>query len=243
MSDTGQTPGLPAGSRIYAIGDVHGRADCLKQLLQKIHVHMQEYPATHVTLVCLGDYIDRGPDSKGVIEQLLHLPFEAETVFLMGNHEYALLRFLEGDLPYEVWLRCGGGEMMKSYGVTPCAAEAKPEKIEEIRTQLAANLPDSHLDFFRNLRLSYAAGGYVFVHAGIRPGIAMEDQQMEDLLMIRADFLYEPVTIAQTIIHGHTPCNKPLIREKSIGIDTAAYATGVLTSIILEDTTHAFLHT
>lgn len=242
MHKADEQAGLPEGRRIYAIGDIHGRADCLQRIFTRIRQHYDAHPVARATLVFLGDYIDKGPDSRLVVEMLTANPLNMETVFLMGNHEYAFREFLAGHFPYAAWLNYGGDATLLSYGITPCSPDAGADKVETLRQALLACLPPTHAEFFARLSLSYTEGGYVFVHAGLRPGIALENQQAEDLLMIRDDFLCNPVQIKQTVIHGHTPTKKPFIRDKSIGIDTGACQTGTLTAIVLEKTTYAFLH-
>lgn len=242
MKDKSNTACLPPGHRIYAVGDIHGRLDCLKDILQKMRNHMQQHPVADSAVVFLGDYIDRGPHSMEVVDCLLEHSIPAKAVYLMGNHEYVLLLFLKGEFPYKHWLRWGGDATLASYGVAPCLPDADEMEVEEMRAQLEANMPAAHKAFFSQLQLMHEAGDYLFVHAGIRPGVELEKQQMEDLLFIREDFLNEPVSIDKTIIHGHTVFKKPFIREKSIGIDTGAYATGILTALILENNTYEFLH-
>lgn len=233
---------LPLGHRIYAVGDIHGRVDCLSDLLQKMHNHMRQYPVADNTVVFLGDYVDRGPHSKEVVDCLLEHPLPAKNIYLMGNHEYVLLLFLKGEFPYKVWLRWGGEATLTSYGVVPCSPDAVDEEVGEVRAQLESRISAAHKQFYAQLQLTYEAGDYLFVHAGVRPGLELGKQQMEDLLFIREDFLNEPVSIDKTIIHGHTVFKEPFIRDKSIGIDTGAYATGILTALILENNTYEFLH-
>lgn len=236
------TAHLPPGHRIYAVGDIHGCADCLTDLLQKLRAHMRQHPVADNTVVFLGDYIDRGPHSREVVDSLLRHSLPAKTVYLMGNHEYVLLSFLKGEFPYKVWLRWGGEATLTSYGVAPCSPDAVDKEVEEVRAQLEASIPAAHRAFYTQLQLTYESGDYLFVHAGVRPGVELGKQQMEDLLFIREDFLNEPVSIDKTVIHGHTVFKEPFIRDKSIGIDTGAYATGILTALILENNTYEFLH-
>lgn len=226
---------------MYAIGDIHGRLDCLQAIQAKIRQHMFQNPAKDVSVVYLGDYIDRGPSSCEVVDWLIENPLTDNMTYLMGNHEYVLRAFLEKRFPYSAWLRWGGEATIASYNVSPCPADADEWEIDALRTQLHEKIPEKHKLFFYQLKHLHEAGDYVFVHAGLRPEVSIQNQQPEDMLMIREEFFSEPVTVDKTIIHGHTIFKTPYIRDGSIGIDTGAYATGILTAIILENNTYEFL--
>jgi serine/threonine protein phosphatase 1 len=235
---------VPEGLRVYAIGDIHGREDCLLALLKQISAHRAAHPIQHTKLVFLGDYVDRGTGSHAVLEMLIMLQQLEDAVFLAGNHEWALLSFLEGTLSYHSWYEWGGDTTLASYGVFPAIPdETDRAQTEAIRKAFAAALPPAHHRFLTSLQMSETIGDYLFVHAGLRPGIPPEAQDAKDLIMIRDDFLLKPVTIDKTIIHGHTIFPKPHIRPRSIGIDTGAYASGNLTAIVLEGEEYVFLCT
>jgi diadenosine tetraphosphatase ApaH/serine/threonine PP2A family protein phosphatase len=237
-------PAVPAGRRVYAIGDVHGRRDLLEQLLDRIRAHAAaaSSPATNVLLL-LGDYIDRGPDSKGVIDLLLG--FDApdwETVFLRGNHDQALLDFLNDPPFYRAWRGYGAPETLLSYGVKPPLFDDEAEFIKA-RDALTEKLPPAHLAFLQGLANSHEEGDYFFVHAGVRPGIPLDRQMPEDLLWIRDDFLNSNRAFGKFVVHGHTPTEKPVRRSNRLGLDTGAHATGCLTAAALEGENCAILST
>jgi serine/threonine protein phosphatase 1 len=237
---------IPDGSRVYAVGDVHGRLD----LLQKIW-RMMEADARgadkRTTIVFLGDYVDRGPDSKGVVDFLLEAKLQAksqqrEVVCLRGNHDQSILDFIADAGFYEAWWPYGAPETLLSYGVAPPAFDA-PEALEEARRNFMANCPLEHIRFFQDLPYSHSIGGYMFVHAGVRPGIPLGEQDSHDLLWIRDEFLTWRRPFAKVIVHGHTPQGVATREENRIGIDTAAYETDRLSAAVLEGTECRFLST
>ena len=238
-------PAVPTGSRIYAIGDVHGRLDLLTRLHALIAADAAEASARRRMIVYLGDYIDRGPDSRGVIELLLQTRLPGfEHVPLFGNHEDFLLQFLEHAEVGPNWCAYGGSATLASYGVrppsgfTPHAAD-----FETARRALADELPSTHIDFLRGLKLTHTEGGYLFVHAGVKPGVALADQQAEDLLWIRGEFLESPDDFGACVVHGHTIVETPEQHTNRIAIDTGAFATGTLTALVLEGTERRFIQT
>lgn len=220
------------------MGDVHGRLDVLAPLLRDIVVDANAANAAErPLLVFLGDYVDRGADSKGVIDLILQMQgFERlETRVLKGNHEEALLMFLD-DPPFgPTWMQHGGAATLMSYGVQPPPGQLSAEGWVSTRDQLAAALPTRHLAFYRNLDLMTQVGDYAFVHAGVRPGVPLDQQAERDLLWIRYEFLNAPGPFGAVIVHGHTPTEAPQLTPHRLGIDTGAYATGVLTAIRLLD--------
>jgi len=233
-------PSLPDGLRIYAIGDIHGRADLLAELFELIKREQQERPPAASHLVFLGDYIDRGPDSPGVIEMLLHgLPAGFEADFLMGNHEQLLLDGLDDEAALGLWLANGGLPVIEAYA--QAAGSAGRGKADW--TRLSDMMPAEHLLFFRSLELSVRYGDYLFVHAGIRPGIALDKQDPHDLLWIRGPFLGHMDSFGVTVVHGHTPVPAPQIHPNRIAIDTGAVFTGRLTALVLEGERRDFLTT
>ena len=243
-SDQRSEARVPDGLQVYAIGDIHGRADLLGALLEKIAKDARKSPATKKRLVYLGDYIDRGHESRQVIDLLLEGPppgFEA--IYLKGNHEEALLNFLKAaDFGYE-WQHYGGLETLASYGVTGLGARLSSENFDEARDQFEAALPQSHLDFFRALDLSVCFGDYFFAHAGVRPGVPLEEQLPEDLLWIRADFTRWSADFGKVVVHGHSITEEPEFEPNRIGIDTGAYLTHRLTSVVLEGAEQRLLQT
>lgn len=238
-------PALPEGQLLYAVGDIHGRLDLMRGLLQLIEEDAHARSRTERrTLVFLGDYIDRGPDSRGVVADLLARPLQGfDTHFIKGNHEAILLDFLADPLRLEHWLINGGKPTMDSYGVDTRAladARARPETWCQA---FAAALPEAHLRFFRTLKLSVTFGDYLFVHAGVKPGIALAAQSEDDLVWIRRPFLDHTGSFGKVVVHGHTPASLPVIRPNRIGIDTGAVFSDRLTALRLEARTQAFLHT
>ena len=235
------SPAVPAGNRIYAIGDVHGRDDLLGQLLAMIEADSSTRPSANIVLVFLGDLIDRGACSKEVVERLrTWRPDGIRLVFLAGNHEEVLLRILDGEerlVPD--WLRFGGAECIRSYGIDPkrLRTMAPDEAIAVIR----AAIPAAHVEFLSSFDDTFRAGDYLFVHAGIRPGIALSEQAQADLRWIREPFLTDAAEHGFVVVHGHTIREKVEERANRIGIDTGAYRSGVLTAIALEGSDRWFL--
>ena len=238
-------PRVPDGERVYAIGDIHGRADLLDGLQARIMADAEGAPAgTAFTAVYLGDYVDRGPDSRGVIERLLAAPLPGFLeVHLKGNHEDMMLRFLDDPDQGWSWMVNGGDATALSYGLTLTGGGEAAERMARMRDELAARLPHAHLDFLRSLEMSHVSGDYLLVHAGIRPGVALDRQSEDDLLWIRDAFLRSPADHGKVVVHGHTPTAAPELRANRIGIDTAAYASDVLTCLVLDGAERRFLAT
>ncbi len=237
-------PAAPPGERIYAIGDIHGRLDLLERLLAGIERDMAKAGGKTCHLVFLGDYVDRGPDSAGVIECLITLPRRFPHVrFLTGNHEEAMLNFMDNPIKEMAWLDFGGTETLESYRVLPPMPRTSPEAIRTAGARLSAILPASHWSFLRDLEVSVTLGDYFFVHAGIKPGVPLSEQKRGDLLWIREEFISSDWSCGKVVVHGHTPSEEPSIGDARIGIDTGAYATGRLTAVVLEGTTRRFLAT
>ena len=223
---------IPDNVRVYAIGDIHGRADLLGRLMDLI----DEDAATagqheKVIMVFLGDYVDRGFQSREVIDFILSERLAAyETVFLKGNHEEAFLKFLSDAGFGPDWARYGGSETLTSYGIRPPRSRTLPEEWVEACARLNEVLPDAHRNFLISLRPSVTIGDYMFVHAGVRPDRALDQQSERDLLWIRDRFLNDATCFEQVIVHGHTPIREPYRDDRRIGIDTGAYLSGRLTA-------------
>lgn len=231
-------PRGPDGCRVYAIGDIHGRADLLGRLHGLIAQDARRRPAGRTVVVYIGDYVDRGPESAAVIDLLLRGPPDGiEARFIKGNHEDFLLRFLDDPAVWSHWSANGGEETLESYGIDPCEAPG------ELRRRLAEALPPRHLDFLRALATHHVEGDYFFVHAGVRPGIPFADQRESDLLWIRDEFLGSDEPFGKIVVHGHSIQAAPDIRPNRIGIDTGAYRTGRLTCLVIEGDTRRFLET
>ncbi|MCK1294826.1 metallophosphoesterase family protein [Bradyrhizobium sp. 30] len=226
-------PRLPDGVRIYAIGDVHGRADLLQSLLTVIDADLARSAPERAIQVFLGDYVDRGPDSRAVIDLLIERSKSHETVCLKGNHEVFLLEVLKDPARLEEWRRYGGLLTLVSYGINP-TMNPTPEQQIELIERLRQALPPEHLSFLQQLRPSFACGDFFFVHAGVKPGVAVERQKEEDLLWIREEFLESERRFGKYVVHGHTPVSVPDIRSNRINIDTGAYATGNLTLLTIQ---------
>lgn len=233
----------PAGQRVYAVGDIHGRVDLLDDLLARIERDIADRPIRTAALVFLGDLIDRGPSSAEVVERLSSLQnFPAKTLFLMGNHEEVLLRVLnaEPDLVYD-WLGYGGDAFVESYGLNAAALQALSE--ERIAELLRATIPPAHIAFIESFGDTFRFGDYLFVHAGIRPGVPVEEQQPKDLRWIRAPFLTDAHDHGCLVVHGHTISDGVERRPNRIGIDTGAYRTGTLTAAVVEGKDLRFIAT
>lgn len=236
-------PSGPAGHRAYAVGDIHGRLDLLDEMLDKISVDQAARKSARTSIVFLGDLIDRGPQSAGVVERLrTYRPSFAKPLFLMGNHEEVLLRILAGEtaiLPD--WLRFGGAECARSYGVDPVDLECR-EPAAAVRL-LRRAIPKDHVKFLSGFADTASFGKYLFVHAGIRPGVALAKQTGQDLRWIRGPFLDDASDHGRIVIHGHTITGEVDERHNRIGLDTGAYWTGVLTAIGLEGDERWYLQT
>jgi serine/threonine protein phosphatase 1 len=227
-------PRLPDGVRIYAVGDIHGRADLLDELLKRIDADLAANPVSIGIEVYLGDYVDRGPASRDVIDQLVARNRTFRAIFLKGNHETYLTGFATNPVILNDWQQFGGLETLMSYGIA-APIKAAPDAQTRLAATFDKALPASHRRFLSNLKSSFICGDFFFVHAGVRPGIPLAKQREEDLLWIRQDFLLCEDEFSKIIVHGHTPVPEPDIRPNRINIDTGAYATGRLTCLKLED--------
>jgi serine/threonine protein phosphatase 1 len=238
-----QRPKGARGCRAYVIGDVHGRLDLLERLLAEIERDLAEQPSRKTLLVFLGDLIDRGPHSAQVIERLRTYGVPGlRTVFLLGNHEEVLLRILAGDAALITqWRWFGGAECLESYGVEPSAIAQLDDQaaLEAVR----AAIPKEHAEFIGSFVDTCGFGDYLFVHAGIRPGVLVEEQVQSDLRWIREPFLLDDTDHGCVVVHGHTISEEIDERQNRIGIDTGAYRTGVLTALVIEGEQRRYLQT
>ena len=234
---------VPAGERVYAVGDVHGRLDLLPELLDAIDRDEAARPAAATHVVLLGDLVDRGPQSRQVIDHVLTRDWRGRRLtVLKGNHEEVFLLTLAGDLEAtRFWLRIGGAETMQSYG-TPAGLIERAGPLD-IVADFVPRVPDDHAVFLHGLADRVTIGGYCFVHAGVKPGVPIERQKPEDLRWIRDRFLDYEGDHGVTIVHGHSIASEAESLHNRIGIDTGAYASGTLTAVGLEDDRRWFLST
>ncbi|HSV01731.1 MAG TPA: metallophosphoesterase family protein [Phenylobacterium sp.] len=232
-------PRLTDGRLIYAIGDVHGCYELLRDLLALIaRDDAGRGGRGRPLLVFLGDYVDRGLQSARVVEALVWLQRrpDLEVRLLKGNHEQALLEFLDAPERAGLWLGFGGAETLAAYGVIPPRADDRPCEFVRARDELLDRMPAAHLKLLQGLELMVEAGDYVFVHAGVRPGVPLERQTERDLLWIRKGFLDAAGPFEKVVVHGHTwEGEAPQLLAHRLGLDTGAYATGVLTALRLCD--------
>jgi serine/threonine protein phosphatase 1 len=234
---------IPAGKRVYAIGDIHGRLDLFDELLGKIETDNAARAPAETQIILLGDLIDRGPQSAGVVQRARanDLGF-ARMECLMGNHELSLLNILDGEVRWlSSWLAYGGRSALRSWGIDDdLLRNGLPEEIVEAARNA---LPHEDQRWLRSLPLQQRVGDYLFVHAGIRPGIAIDKQLETDLLWIREEFLESPLRHGAVVVHGHTITAEVDERHNRIGIDTGAYKSGRLTALGLEGSERWYLTT
>lgn len=233
-------PRIPEGQRIYAVGDVHGRADLLSGVFARIDEDLAARPMKEPYEIFLGDYFDRGADSRSVIDLLIARQREHKALFLKGNHEVYALKVLTDPSLLPEWLQIGGATTLLSYGVK-LSGRNDQKAAEDAVAAFRRAMPDSHRRFIEGLALSYSCGDYFFTHAGVRPGVPLDKQSQQDLLWIRDEFLLHEDDFGKVIVHGHTPAMQPDIRQNRINIDTGAYATGRLTCLVLEGDRISFL--
>lgn len=236
MADT-QAPSETA--RIYTIGDIHGRLDLLDRAIDAIKRDVKERGPAALT-VTLGDYVDRGPSSNGVLERLAANPFPTPYVALKGNHETFMEAFLADPTFGPQWRDFGGVETLHSYGV-PVGRLTMGRNYNEAARALREALPASHTDFMQTFKTSHSHGRYFLCHAGVRPGVPLDRQDERDLLWIRGEFLDSDMDFGKIVIHGHTPVERPEVKANRINIDTGAFATGQLTCVALDEHGHRFL--
>lgn len=230
----------PDGLRIYAIGDVHGRFDCLTKMHELIAAEIERDRPADWRIVHLGDYVDRGPGSAQVLGFLAeHCRRDARIIALAGNHDQGFLDFLVDPEEGELFIRYGGFETAASYGVV--LETQSREKLAQSHRRLAAAVPAAHLAFLRGLARSCSFGDFFFCHAGVRPGVALDAQCEHDLIWIRGDFLHHAGQFGKVIVHGHTPVSQPEVLANRVNVDTRAFDTGRLTALVIDGGEKRFL--
>lgn len=234
---------VPEGQRVYAIGDIHGRDDLFAELIDLIRADNAARSPARVTFILLGDLVDRGPQSADVVERAIRLQGEFDEMrLLIGNHEECFLAALTGDVRrLRYFMRIGGEATVRSYWSSE--ASLTEASFEEVAEQLPTMVPPSHIKFLGSGEDVIAIGDYVFVHAGIRPGVSLERQSLTDLRWIRDEFLSDERDHGVMIVHGHTIKDEVDECANRIGIDTGAYKSGVLTAIVLEGSERRYLKT
>jgi serine/threonine protein phosphatase 1 len=223
----------PSGLRVFAIGDIHGRADLLRDLHARIDALSASDPRRLDVEVVLGDMIDRGPDSRGVLDLLLARRQSHSLKLIRGNHEAMALRVLREPAALADWLRFGGLDTLASYGVMPAPSRER-ESLHNAVDAFRQALPGDHLALLETLDLAWELSGFLFVHAGIMPGLALAEQSERDLLEIREPFLGDPAPHHHFVIHGHTPVADVEIHANRANVDTGAFATGCLSCLVID---------
>jgi serine/threonine protein phosphatase 1 len=239
----GQPARVPPGLCVYAIGDIHGHADLLEQMHQLIATDAASLtPGTDRLIVYLGDYVDRGPESRRVIDLLIgNRPEGFRAVHLLGNHDAWLLGFLLDPSFGPTWLHYGGDVTLHSYGVRLGIPQEDLRYYRQLQADLRERMPRDHVDFLQRLDLSFESGDYLFVHAGVDPALPLDQQTADHLLWIREPFLRSRRDLGRVVVHGHTVESEPVVRANRVGIDTGAYWSGRLTCLVLEETNYRFL--
>lgn len=234
---------LPPDHRVYCVGDIHGRCDLLVELHRQIEQDLRGYRG-NTSLIYLGDYLDRGSSSAEVIDTLLNQPLAMdEVIHLRGNHEQAMLDFLQNAEQGRNWLGYGGLETLLSYRATIGRMPSSSDDLEALRERLSESLPPSHLAFLQQTPLFHSLGDCLFVHAGINPNLPLTEQRAEDLLWIKEGFTLSEQRWEKVIIHGHTISEKPEVCHNRIGLDTGAFLSGILTCGVFEKESLRFLQT
>lgn len=237
----------PAGVRLYAIGDVHGRLDLLQAMLSRIDAEVEIDRPADWRIILLGDYVDRGPDLCGVLAQLsARKRDDPHFIALAGNHDASFLEFLDKPDAGGLFMQFGGIQTAQSYGVTlkrpyRHGIEEADRGFLESSAQFQQAVPPDHVEFLRKLPRGCFAGDFFFCHAGIRPRVPLEKQSASDLIWIRNDFLLYADLHPKVIVHGHTPVEQPDIRDNRVNVDTKAYEFGVLTAFVVDGTQKRFL--
>lgn len=229
----------PAGVRLYAIGDVHGRFDLLAAMHAEIAAEIDRGGVADWRIVHLGDYVDRGPDSKGVIDLLVAADKrDGRHIFLAGNHDVGFLDFLDHPDPDGLFMHYGGVQTAQSYGIDLTGIRrgnsSTADSLRSCHAGLLRAVPQSHVDFLRSLTWSATYGDFFFCHAGIRPGVALEGQDPQDLIWIRDAFLSHPGLYTKVIVHGHTPQAVADVQPNRVNVDTLAWKSGRLSALVID---------
>lgn len=234
----------PDGMRIYVIGDVHGRRDLLVKMHRRIARDLERRPVEDCRVIHLGDYIDRGPDSSGVLSVLARYARDGRAIFLRGNHDQFLINFLEGiNQEFDIWMGNGGIKTLDSFGLDGFEVTYGYDEgsLAVLRQTLKETIPAETLAFLDKLDLMHRFGDYAFVHAGVRPGVTLDDQEPGDLIWIREPFLSDASDHGAVIVHGHTPTDVVEVYPNRIAVDTGAVYTGLLSCLVLEGTDQMLL--
>ena len=233
----------PDGMRLYAIGDVHGRYDLLQEMLERIDAEIRHDRPDDWRIVTLGDYVDRGPDSRSVIAELMaRHESDPRHVVLAGNHDEQFAAFLDKPDPASLFVNYGGVQTAASYGVDLVTPDGADDTVFlQASAALRQAVPQRHADFVRALPRRFESGDFFFCHAGIRPQIALEEQTPDDLIWIRKEFLTYRELHPRVIVHGHTPNSEPDVRDNRVNVDTRAYESGRLTAFVAEGSGKRFL--
>lgn len=229
-------PRVPEGTVVWAVGDIHGRLDLLMPLVEAIASDARATSAERKIVIFLGDFVDRGPDSRGVLRYLAALPADCgiEWRFLKGNHEEAMLSFLDDPSAGARWCEYGGDAALRSYGLRPPEMRHRAEAWARVSADLNHKISREEIEFMQALELSVSVGDYFFCHAGARPGVGLDRQAAHDLMWIRQQFLDSSVPFEQIVVHGHTPTARVHADARRIGVDTKAYSSGILTALRLQ---------
>lgn len=233
-------PRIPKGVRIYAVGDVHGRADALKNVFTRIDADRRARPATRTVEIFLGDYVDRGGASREVLDLLIARSHTDELLLLKGNHEELFLEFFDNPALLSSWRQYGGLQTLISYGLKPSLNPTADEQ-KQLAREFTAKVPARHRKMLSELPTSFKFGDFFFVHAGVRPGVPLEQQKEHDLLWIREEFLLHERDFEKIIVHGHTPVPEPDVHRNRINLDIGAYATGKLACLVIEEKRLGFI--
>jgi serine/threonine protein phosphatase 1 len=230
---------IPAGQRVYAVGDIHGRLDLFDALIETIEADDAACGRAETTVILLGDLVDRGPDSARVVARAREWQARRKVRILAGNHEEMFLKSFERTETLRHFLRFGGKETVLSYGIDP--AQYVKASVEEVQEMMHATVPVDHRAFLESFEDMIAIGDYLFVHAGIAPEVPLDAQRIGDLRWIREPFLSHAQPHGAVIVHGHTITDEPQDKGNRIGIDTGAYMSGRLTALVLEGETRRYL--
>lgn len=225
----------PEGIRIYAIGDVHGRLDLLESMHEQIRADIMAATPPDWRILHLGDYTDRGPASKDVLDFLIAAQaLDRRIISLMGNHDWGVLDFLADPNPYGLFATNGGAETARSYGVE--LGFSSDAALRQGHAEFSSAMPPEHVAFLRALPRSVTFGDFFFCHAGVRPGVPLDRQNPEDLIWIRDAFLDHPLLYEKVVVHGHTPCAEPELMPNRINVDTGAFFSGRLSAVVIDGT-------